>query len=73
MEDGISIENATFGLMGPITHTPTRAMPCHCVIFHIGKRIVLLDSGFGTREIWNRIVCSVTMRFSNSGMSSICA
>lgn len=51
MADGISIEHATFGLMGPIAHTATRAMPCHCVIFKIGERVILLDAGFGTREM----------------------
>jgi glyoxylase-like metal-dependent hydrolase (beta-lactamase superfamily II) len=51
MADIISIEHTTFGLMGPIVHTPTRAMPCHCVIFQIGERVILLDSGFGTREM----------------------
>ena len=51
MAASISIEHTTFGLMGPLVHTPTRAMPCHCVIFRIGEQIVLLDSGFGTREM----------------------
>ena len=51
MADSVLIEHTTFGLMGPIVHTPTRAMPCHCVIFQIGERIILLDSGFGTREM----------------------
>ena len=46
-----SIEHATFGLLGPIVHTPTRAMPCYCMIFQIGECIILLDSGFGTREM----------------------
>ncbi len=26
-------------------------MSIHCVVFHIGDRIILLDSGFGTREM----------------------
>jgi glyoxylase-like metal-dependent hydrolase (beta-lactamase superfamily II) len=51
MPANISIEHSTFGLMGPLVHTPTRAMPCHCVIFQIDERIILLDSGFGTREM----------------------
>ena len=51
MADIASIEHTTFGLMGPLVHTPTRAMPCHCVIFQIGERVILLDSGFGTREM----------------------
>jgi hypothetical protein len=51
MADKISIEHTTLGLMGPIVYTATRAMPCHCVIFQIGERIILLDSGFGTREM----------------------
>jgi glyoxylase-like metal-dependent hydrolase (beta-lactamase superfamily II) len=51
MADRISIEHTTFGLMGPIVHTATHTMPCHCVIFQIGERFILLDSGFGTREM----------------------
>jgi len=51
MADSISIEHTTFGLMGPIVYTPTRVMPIHCVIFQIGERVILLDSGFGTREM----------------------
>lgn len=51
MADKLSIEHTTFGLMGPIVHTPTHAMPCHCVIFQIDERIILLDAGFGTREM----------------------
>ena len=51
MTEKISIEHTTFGLTGPIVHTTTRAMPCHCVIFQIGARVILLDSGFGTREM----------------------
>src|ERR1700677_2251419 len=51
MADQISIDHTTFGLMGPIVYTSTRAMPIHCVIFQIGERVILLDSGFGTREM----------------------
>ena len=51
MTDQILIEHATFGVLGPIAHTPTRAMSIHCVIFRIGERVILLDSGFGTREM----------------------
>jgi glyoxylase-like metal-dependent hydrolase (beta-lactamase superfamily II) len=51
MPETTSIEHTTFGLMGPIVYTATRVMPIHCVIFQIGERIVLLDSGFGTREM----------------------
>lgn len=51
MTGRISIEHTTFGLMGPIVHTATRAMPCHCVIFQLAERMILLDSGFGTREM----------------------
>ena len=51
MASELSIEHATFGLMGPLIHTPTRSMSIHCVIFEIGDRIILLDTGFGTREM----------------------
>jgi glyoxylase-like metal-dependent hydrolase (beta-lactamase superfamily II) len=51
MTERISIEHTTFGLMGPIAHTATRTMPCHCVIFQIDERVILLDTGFGTREM----------------------
>jgi glyoxylase-like metal-dependent hydrolase (beta-lactamase superfamily II) len=51
MADQLSIEHTTFGLMGPIVYTATRIMPIHCVIFQIGERVILLDSGFGTREM----------------------
>ena len=51
MPDTISIEHTTFGLMGPLTHTPTRSMSIHCVIFRVGDRVILLDTGFGTREM----------------------
>jgi glyoxylase-like metal-dependent hydrolase (beta-lactamase superfamily II) len=51
MADQISIDHTTFGLMGPIVYTSTRAMPIHCVIFQIGECVILLDSGFGTREM----------------------
>lgn len=37
--------------MGPLVHTATRSMSIHCVVFHVGDRIILLDSGFGTREM----------------------
>ena len=47
----LSIEHITFGLMGPLTHTATRSMSIHCVIFRIGGRVILLDTGFGTREM----------------------
>ncbi len=51
MPDTLSIEHSTFGLMGPLAHTPTRSMPIHCVIFRVGDRVILLDTGFGTREM----------------------
>ena len=51
MADGLSIEHATFGLLGPLIHTATRSMSIHCVIFQIGDRVILLDTGFGTREM----------------------
>lgn len=51
MEDNILIEHTTFALLGPLIHTRTRSMPCHCVIFQIGERVILLDTGFGTREM----------------------
>lgn len=51
MAEKLQIEHTTFGLMGPLVHTATRSMSIHCVVFHIGERIVLLDSGFGTREM----------------------
>lgn len=51
MSDTVSITHATFGLMGPLVHTPTRSMAIHCVIFQIGERVILLDTGFGAREM----------------------
>ena len=51
MADRLTIEHTTCGVMGPLTHTATRCMMCHCVIFQLGERIILLDSGFGTREM----------------------
>jgi glyoxylase-like metal-dependent hydrolase (beta-lactamase superfamily II) len=51
MADTLSIEHTTLSVMGPIAHTATRAMPCHCVIFQLGERVILLDTGFGTREM----------------------
>jgi glyoxylase-like metal-dependent hydrolase (beta-lactamase superfamily II) len=51
MADTLSIEHTTLAVMGPIAHTATRAMPCHCVIFQLGERVILLDTGFGTREM----------------------
>ena len=51
MSDQILIEHTTFALLGPISHTATRVMPCHCVIFQVGERVILLDTGFGTREM----------------------
>ena len=51
MADNLSIEHTTFAQMGPVAHTPTRNMPVHCVIFQFGDRVVLLDTGFGTREM----------------------
>jgi glyoxylase-like metal-dependent hydrolase (beta-lactamase superfamily II) len=47
----LSIEHTTFAVMGPIVHTATRAMACHCVIVQLGERVILLDTGFGTREM----------------------
>lgn len=51
MADSLTIQHTTFGLMGPIVYTATRIMPIHCVIFRLGERVILLDSGFGTREM----------------------
>ncbi len=51
MPSVVDIEHTTFALMGPLAHTPTVAMPCHCVIFHLSDRIILLDTGFGVREM----------------------
>jgi glyoxylase-like metal-dependent hydrolase (beta-lactamase superfamily II) len=51
MSDQTSTEHTTFGLMGPLVHTSTRAMSIHCVIFRVGERVILLDTGFGTREM----------------------
>ncbi|TRW80749.1 MBL fold metallo-hydrolase [Mycolicibacterium sp. 018/SC-01/001] len=51
MASTVVIEHATFGLMGPLAHTSTTRMAIHCVIFHIGDRVVLLDTGFGTQEM----------------------
>ena len=58
MADSLSIEHTTFAQMGPVAHTPTRNMPVHCVIFQIGERVILLDTGFGTREMQdpNRLI-----------------
>lgn len=47
----VRIEHTSFGLMGPLAHTATTAMPIHCVVFFIGDRVILLDTGFGTREM----------------------
>lgn len=51
MAPTIVIEHTTFGLMGPLAHTATTSMSIHCVIFYIGDRVILLDTGFGTREM----------------------
>ena len=51
MSDRLSIEHTTLGLMGPIVYTATRVMPVHCVIIQIGERVILIDSGFGMREM----------------------
>ena len=51
MADQLSLEHTTFGQMGPVTHTATRNMPIHSVIFQVGERVILLDTGFGTREM----------------------
>ena len=51
MPDQTSIEHTTFALMGPLVHTNTRAMSVHCVIFQVGDRVILLDTGFGTLEM----------------------
>lgn len=53
MAHKLMIEHTTFGLMGPLAHTATRSMSIHCVIFQLGERIILLDTGFGTREMAN--------------------
>ncbi|WP_199255916.1 MBL fold metallo-hydrolase [Mycolicibacterium mengxianglii] len=51
MAPKIVIEHTTFGMMGPLVHTSTTSMSIHCVIFHIGDRVILLDTGFGTQEM----------------------
>ena len=51
MADDLLIEHTTFAQMGPVAHTATHNMPVHCVIFQIGERVILLDTGFGTREM----------------------
>ena len=51
MADQLSIEHTTFAQMGAVAHTPTRNMPVHCIIFQIDERVILLDTGFGTREM----------------------
>ena len=51
MSDETLIEHTTFGLMGPLTHTKTTSMSIHCVIFQVGDRVILLDTGFGTLEM----------------------
>lgn len=51
MAPKIAIEHVTFGMMGPLVHTSTVSMPIHCVIFYIGDRVILLDTGFGTQEM----------------------
>ena len=51
MADQLFIEHTTFAQIGQVAHTPTRNMPVHCVIYQIGDRVILLDTGFGTREM----------------------
>ena len=51
MTEETMIEHVSLGLLGPIPHTRTEAMAIHCVIFRIGERVILLDTGFGTREM----------------------
>ena len=51
MAEKLFIEHTTFAQMGPVAHTPTRNMPVHCVIFQLGEQVILLDTGFGTREM----------------------
>jgi glyoxylase-like metal-dependent hydrolase (beta-lactamase superfamily II) len=51
MTPKLTIEHVTLGMMGPLAHTATTKMSIHCVIFHLGDRIILLDSGFGTQEM----------------------
>lgn len=51
MAPKIVIEHTTLGMMGPLAHTSTTSMSIHCVIFHIGDRVILLDTGFGTQEM----------------------
>jgi len=51
MADQLSIEHTTFAQMGAVAHTATRNMPVHCIIFQIDERVILLDTGFGTREM----------------------
>ncbi len=65
MADTLSIEHATFAQMGPVTHTATRNMPVHCVIFQLGDRVMLLDTGFGTRRCRTQTVSWVRTRFLN--------
>lgn len=51
MAGHVHIEHTTFAWMGPLAHTATKRMPCHCVIFRVGEQVILLDTGFGTREM----------------------
>ncbi len=47
----VIFEHVSLGLMGPVPHTTTEAMSIHCVIVYLGERVILLDTGFGTREM----------------------
>ena len=51
MQSQMIFEHVSLGLLGPIPHTKTNAMSVHCVIFQIDDRVILLDTGFGTREM----------------------
>lgn len=53
MAEHLTIEHANFAQMGPVAHTGTRNMSVHCVIFQVGDRVILLDTGFGTKEMDN--------------------
>ena len=53
MSRDISVEHVSLGLLGPVPHTRTQAMSIHCLIIRCADRIILVDTGFGTREMQN--------------------
>ena len=53
MSQDIAIEHVSLGLLGPVPHTRTNAMTVHCLIIRHGSRVILVDTGFGAREMEN--------------------